>query len=56
MTGREKTPKPKEVNQLDRYLALENILPHQNTLARGYQQGYYEYVSNGGFGGQSPSN
>ena len=23
-------------NHLDRFLELENILPHQNTLARGY--------------------
>ena len=28
MLGREKEEKPKEVNQLERYLALENILPH----------------------------
>ena len=33
----------REVNQLDRYLTLENILPHQNTLARGYQNGHYDY-------------
>jgi hypothetical protein len=36
---------PRKTNEYDRYLAIENILPHQNTLARGYQSGHYEYLS-----------
>jgi hypothetical protein len=28
--------KVEKTNNLDRFLELENILPHQNTLARGF--------------------
>ena len=26
----------KKTNELDEYLEIENILPHQNTIARGF--------------------
>jgi hypothetical protein len=29
----------KNKNQIDKYLEIENILPHQKSLARGYQKG-----------------
>lgn len=33
-------------NNLDKFLELENILPHQNTLARGYQKnGNFDYIN-----------
>ena len=35
-------------NNLSQYLELENIRPHQNTLARGFQKGsHYDYVLSG---------
>ena len=35
-------------NELDEFLDIENILPHQNTLARGFQRGsHYQYVVTG---------
>lgn len=38
----------RKYNELDRYLDIENILPHQNTLARGYQKGsHYDYIASG---------
>jgi hypothetical protein len=44
-------------NNLDRYLELENILPHQNTLARGFQNGsHYEYIASGTMAGSSNHN
>lgn len=44
-------------NNLDRYLELENILPHQNTLARGYQKGsHYDYIAGGTLANASNSN
>lgn len=44
-------------NNLDRYLELENILPHQNTLARGYQKGsHYDYIANGSIAESSKTN
>ena len=44
-------------NNLDRYLALENILPHQNTLARGFQKGsHYDYIVSGTLGPAGTSN
>jgi hypothetical protein len=44
-------------NNLDRYLELENILPHQNTLARGYQKGsHYDYIASGTMTNGSNSN
>jgi hypothetical protein len=44
-------------NNLDRYLELENILPHQNTLARGFQKGsHYDYIASGMLANSSTSN
>ena len=43
----------RRTNELDEYMEIENILPHQNTLARGYQKGsHYDYIVSGSkFGG-----
>jgi hypothetical protein len=43
----------RRTNELDEYMDIENILPHQNTLARGYQKGsHYDYIVSGSkFGG-----
>ena len=38
-------------NNLDKYLDIENILPHQNTLARGFLKGsHYDYIVTGQMG------
>ena len=43
-------------NNLSRYLELENIRPHQNTLARGYQKGaHFDYVLSGMSSMHAPS-
>lgn len=39
-----KTDRSGDVNQIERYLALENVLPHQNTLARGHERQYYNVL------------
>ena len=45
------------VNNLDRFLEMENILPHQNTLARGFQKGsHYDYIASGNLANSSTSN
>jgi hypothetical protein len=44
-------------NNLDKFLELENILPHQNTLARGYQKGsHYDYIASGTLANSSNTN
>jgi len=41
----------RRTNELDEYLDIENILPHQNTLARGFQRGsHYDYIQDGQIG------
>lgn len=40
----------RKFNNIDAFLELENILPHQNTLARGFQKGsHYDYIVAGQF-------
>ena len=51
----------RRTNELDEYLDIENILPHQNTLARGFQRGsHYDYIVDGqigsGLGSEKASN